>query len=491
MASATFARTVLPRFTRPRPDDAPRQSLPWHDIAFVLLYSTVVPFCVYLAVTIVSTITLGRLLTLVATFYAVTALVITFEAIVAAPRRRAALPLVTGDGDEIPAVTALIVAYLPNEQQIILQTVKHFLSMVDVPPDKLQVLVVYNTPEPLGVEAELEKLARNDPRLLVVEAKESRSKAENINVGLQYARGEVIGLFDADHLPERLCFRKALRWLRSGYDAVQGRCVIRNGSENWLTRMIDVEFVGMYAVSHASRSLAVDAAIFGGSNGYWRKDALRLLRMDSTMLTEDIDVTVRGLIAGYRIIHDRSIISTELAPSSLTSWFHQRLRWAQGWHQVTMKHTRALVRTRALTRRQKLYFAYMLPWREAFAAVAPQAFPILMAYVVAQLAFGRQWWYVDPYLVATTMLTLGSGAITTLIAFRVARLSDTPLRVRDVASYVLVAPLFTLLRNIVTLAAWTREVRRDSEWVTTPRSGFDGERLEADVERRSLHGAGG
>ena len=176
-------------------------------------------------------------------------------------------------------------------------------------------ILAYNTPESLPIENVLRDLAAHDSRFCLLRVEESRSKAENVNAALAVATGEIVAVYDADHLPEPDCFRKAWRWLARGYHVVQGRCVIRNFAENWLTRTVAVEFDSIYAISHQGRSNISGTAIFGGSNGYWRRDALRAVGMNPAMLTEDIDSSVRTLLAGRRLIHDRSILSLELAPT--------------------------------------------------------------------------------------------------------------------------------------------------------------------------------
>ena len=69
--------------------------------------------------------------------------------------------------------------------------------------------------------------------------------------------------------------------------------------------------------------------IFGGSNGYWKTELLHTTRMRGFMLTEDIDSSIRTVADGYRIKTDPLIISRELAPTSLSALWNQRMRWAQ------------------------------------------------------------------------------------------------------------------------------------------------------------------
>ena len=102
--------------------------------------------------------------------------------------------------------------------------------------------------------------------------------------------------------------------------------------------MIAVEFDKIYAVSHPGRAATWGFGLFTGSNGYWRSTLLRDLRMNGDMLTEDIDSSLRAVSRGAKTVHDLNVVSYELAPTTLKSFWNQRLRWAQGWAQASSKH---------------------------------------------------------------------------------------------------------------------------------------------------------
>ena len=76
------------------------------------------------------------------------------------------------------------------------------LGQVDVPADHFQVILAYNTPEPLPIEDVLRDMAAHDSRLCLLRVADSRSKAENVNAALKVATGEIVAVYDADHLPE-------------------------------------------------------------------------------------------------------------------------------------------------------------------------------------------------------------------------------------------------------------------------------------------------
>jgi cellulose synthase/poly-beta-1,6-N-acetylglucosamine synthase-like glycosyltransferase len=206
--------------------------------------------------------------------------------------------------------------------------------------DDLQVILAYNTPEDLPVENELRRLPARDPRFTALRVHGSVSKAQNVNVALAQVRGEFVAIFDADHHPAPGAFKRAWRWLANGdADVVQGHCVVRNGDDGTLQRLVAAEFEAMYAVSHPGRARLHGFGIFGGSNGYWRTPVLRLTRLRSFMLTEDIDSSMRILAAGGKIVSDPGLLSMELAPGSWSALWNQRLRWAAGL--VAGGHARA------------------------------------------------------------------------------------------------------------------------------------------------------
>jgi hypothetical protein len=197
---------------------------------------------------------------------------------------------------ELPTLTAIVSAYLPNEQELVVETIVHLATELRVAPGRLQIILAYNTPDDMpDVECVLGSLAALNVAFTPLRVPESRSKAENINAAMELVRGEV-----TDHRPARDAAVRALRWFGAGYDIVQGRCVIREHAGSWLARIVAVEFEQIYAVAHAGRSLAFDTAMFGGTNGWWRTSVLRQIGMNDQMLTEDIDSSVRALLAGHR-----------------------------------------------------------------------------------------------------------------------------------------------------------------------------------------------
>ncbi len=263
---------------------------------------------------------------------------------------------------EIAMLDLIIVAYLPNEQDIIMDRIHYLLQKIVYPKDRIFINVIYNTPmaiEPL--ESQMHQLTEKEPNLRVIKVPNSKSKADNINYYCSLNTGaEVTAIYDCDHYPHPYGPRWAMERFASNADLsiVQGRCIILNADHNIQTAMIAIEFDKIYAVSHPGRQAMFDFGLFCGSNGYWKTSLLKELKMDETMLTEDIDSALRAFGHGANAVHDLNVVSFELAPTTPSAFWKQRLRWSQGWAQATIRHAHLIWskhevegKTRTLTQR--------------------------------------------------------------------------------------------------------------------------------------------
>lgn len=365
-----------------------------------------------------------------------------------------------------PPASAIIPAYLPNEAATIMSTIEAFLRL-DY-PGPLQIILAYNTPRPMPIERDLQAIAERDARFTALRVTHSTSKAQNVNAALEYVTGEFVGIFDADHQPDPDSFRRAWSWLSNGCDVVQGHCLIRNGDSSAVARIIAVEFEAIYAVSHPGRARLHDFGVFGGSNGFWNTALLRATRMHGFMLTEDIDSSMRIVEQGYKIKSDPLLISRELAPTTWSALWNQRMRWAQGWFQVSLKHTpSALFRSR-LNWRQKLGILHLLVWREIYPWISIQILPIIAYWAWAKGGLHRIDWFV-PIFVVTTLVTLGTGPGQLIfIALR----GDRSITQHKgwLWQYLLLSFFYAEYKNLIGRMAQIKEISGERKWKTTPRN---------------------
>lgn len=369
--------------------------------------------------------------------------------------------------DSYGPVSAIIAAYLPNEAPTLEATIREFLKM-DYPAE-FQLILAYNTPFDMPIEERLRQLSLEDPRFVPLRVDGSTSKAQNVNAAISIVTTPVVGIYDADHHPDPDSFRRAWRWIANGADVVQGHCLIRNGDASWVGRMVAVEFELIYSVNHPGRDRLHKFAIFGGSNGFWRTDILREVRMRGSMLTEDIDSSMRAVQAGYKIVSDAYLVSRELAPTSLKALTNQRLRWAQGWYQVAKHQMTPALRTPKLSFRQKMGMVHLLAWREVFPWISIQIVPIVVYWMWRAGSVHSVDWFV-PLLVIFTLFIFVTGPGQLIFAWRQA---DPQIKKRTwwFWNYLLMSILFySGYKNILARVANLKEFLGEKSWRVTPRS---------------------
>jgi cellulose synthase/poly-beta-1,6-N-acetylglucosamine synthase-like glycosyltransferase len=364
----------------------------------------------------------------------------------------------------IPKTTFIVSAYLPNEIEVIEDTLLNILERIQRPEGGIELILAYNTPQMEGIEPHLRELAYKWPELILANAYGSRSKSENLNYTLEIASGEMIVLLDADHLVSPDCLRRAWRWLDNGYNVVQGRCKIRNGRRSPISALVEVEFEGIYGVSHHAKSMLFDSTLFGGTNGYWRSSVIKKLKFDPDRLTEDIDTTLRAILQGEHIVHDRSIISTELAPETLRVFWFQRKRWAQGWFQCSVRYQMAILRSKFLNIFQKFMWTTLLMWRVIYDILSHFLFPVVFAFWLTR---GKIELPMNSFIWFALFFVMLSGPFESLVAYKNASLPRASAWLY--LYYAFFAFWYTLFKNMIQVVAIRDELLGKREWIVSMR----------------------
>lgn len=238
-----------------------------------------------------------------------------------------------------------------------------------------------------------------------------------------------------------------------------------------MTRVVATEFEAIYAVSHPGRARLHQFGIFGGSNGYWRTELLKRKRMRGFMLTEDIDSSMRVVSDGGRIVSDPGLISTELAPDTLRALWNQRMRWAQGWSQVSLRHLRPMVTRPGASLRNRVGAFYLLAWREVYPWVSLQMFPLVAFWMMR--GDPAMNWFV-PIFVITSLFTLTAGPAQSIFTWRLAHPSIKQHR-RWFVLFLFGSLLFyTEFKNVIVRTAHIKELMGERTWKVTPRAARPG-----------------
>ena len=441
------------------------------EISYVALVSFIIPLIIYsFAVPLVA---LDYVFWVITGCFIATALWVFVEAIASFVSKTLRV-IDTTPAPTNKSVLIIVPAYMDNEQVVLKDTLEAYTKTVY--NGKVNVLVVYNVKNRECCQ-EFETYLYNTWNgqningvgFEVMENIHSSSKAENVNHGLKMTETDeydFIGIYDADHEPEPDNIFNALKcFAKHNCDIVQGQCAIRNYDESFLTHITAMEFTEMYNIGHEGRAFVFGLGLFGGSNGIWKADLLREVKMDMDMLTEDIDSSFRSTLMGKDIRYCAEMVSYEIAPVNWNTLLKQRKRWAQGWLEVSIKHIFPTLRSANLSIRQKVACFLILFWRELFVYVIFHPICLILAYVIKTHAM------VHPTTVQIVIL-ITVGVLGLLRSAFVYPMCNALLKKQNklwFAFYVLYYPFYATVMNITHMATHYRHIVQNKEWVATSR----------------------
>lgn len=288
-----------------------------------------------------------------------------------------------------------------------------------------------------------------------------RTKPRALNVALPMARGEHLVVYDAEDVPDPRQLRIAAAiFARSPMRTacLQGRLVIDNHRDSWLTRFFAIEYGALFDVLGPALAAWKLPTPLGGTSTHFRTDVLRAVHgWDAWNVTEDCDLGIRLARAGYHV-GDLPSDTIEEAPAEFRPWLRQRTRWMKGFLQTSLTHGRHPLRTfRDLGPLGSLCAVALVPGTVLSALVYP--FLVLPAFVAlwpGRLESAGDFW---------SDLPMGTAIIVFLSCFAAMLLPAALGAVRrgwwDLLPVLPLLPLYFLLMS---LAAWSGLI----ELVTAP-----------------------
>ena len=367
-----------------------------------------------------------------------------------------------------PDATAVIFAYLPNEQNIICETVTYFLHE-KLYEGSLQVVLAYNTDRVLDVVKHLEEIQSKNSNFRILHVKNSKRKATNLNTILDEINTPIVGFFDADSRPATNSFSKACQWLIQGYDFVQGANNIGNCGENLLTRLTSLEFTLKYHGAYVGRYHTFGVSYFSGSNGYWRTDTVKTLKTNENAQVEDIDMAVRAMLQGAVLAYDPTILAYEEAPTTIAAWWRQRVRWAQGWAQLLIWHQANILKSDTMNTICKAVWCFVLFGRRF---LLPWAFTVVLVGFFLHFPFENQLTKIEIITLSALFCVqllgsvyVGRASLRSLISMN---RCDSPNH-SAIIIYSIIFPLYDVIRTLTILQGSLALMYTPVTWHCTPR----------------------
>ncbi|MGH6890393.1 MAG: glycosyltransferase [Rhizomicrobium sp.] len=241
---------------------------------------------------------------------------------------------------DLPAVLIQLPTY--NEGRLIARIAEAVMRL-DWPAGRLHVQILDDSSDGSVAESEAAAEALRASGIsaeVMTRPHRDGFKAGALAEGLRRSCEPYIAIFDADYVPDsdflHLCMRPLLEDARLAF--VQARCDYLNGGENAITgaqqRVLDAHF----AVEQAARSWSGQLLPFNGTCGIWRRAAIEEAGgWQGDTLAEDLDLSYRAQLAGWRAAYLSGVAVRGELPRSLSVWRQQQFRWTKGFAEAARK----------------------------------------------------------------------------------------------------------------------------------------------------------
>jgi cellulose synthase/poly-beta-1,6-N-acetylglucosamine synthase-like glycosyltransferase len=399
-------------------------------------------------------------------------------------RHRDGKPRAPGVFADLPAVTVQLPLF--NEMYVV-ERLLDAVARIRHPRDRFQIQVLDDSTDETReiCRRKIAELAASYPDLdveYVHRTDRSGFKAGALDNGLRTAKGELILIFDADFLPQADVLERTINhFVDPKVAVVQCRWDHVNRDFSALTEVQALMLDGHFIMEHAGRNRSGRFFNFNGTAGIWRRSAIADAGgWQHDTLTEDMDLSYRAQLRGWRFVYLPEIAAPAELPVEMSAFKAQQFRWAKGSIQVGRKLLPTIFRSKSATFAQKT---------EAFFHLTNNlSYPLLLVLsllLLPNLAFRTEHGIRE---VLTIDLPLFFGTTLSIASFYLAsereiELMMHPGRRRRIQWSVLKRLPLVMSLGIGLCVNQTRAVMeallgRETEFVRTPKHGIRG-RLES------------
>jgi cellulose synthase/poly-beta-1,6-N-acetylglucosamine synthase-like glycosyltransferase len=241
--------------------------------------------------------------------------------------------------DPLPVVTIQLPLY--NEMYVADRLIDAVCAM-DYPRDRLEIQVLDDSTDETRAIAGLavDRWAARGVDIKYIHRRDRTGyKAGALEQGLKVARGEFVGIFDADFIPTADFLTRLMpHFADAQVGMVQARWGHINAEYSLLTKIQAILLDGHFVLEHGGRNRGGRFFNFNGTAGVWRRIAIEDAGgWQHDTLTEDLDLSYRAQLRGWRFVFVSDLIAPAEVPVEMNAFKSQQHRWAKGSIQTCRK----------------------------------------------------------------------------------------------------------------------------------------------------------
>jgi cellulose synthase/poly-beta-1,6-N-acetylglucosamine synthase-like glycosyltransferase len=248
-----------------------------------------------------------------------------------------------------PAKTPKVTIQLPMYNELyVAERIIETISNFDYPSDKLQIQVLDDsTDETKDVIAKkvAEVAARGINIQHIHRVDRTGYKAGALDAAMDRVEGDFIAIFDADFIPDPDFLQKTMPYFQDAkIGVVQTRWGHINKDYSILTELQAFGLNGHFAIEQGGRNSAGHFINFNGTGGIWRKKCIEEAGgWEHDTLTEDLDLSYRAQIKGWKFKYLEDVIAPAELPITMSALKSQQHRWMKGGAECFVKMWKKLL----------------------------------------------------------------------------------------------------------------------------------------------------
>ncbi len=245
----------------------------------------------------------------------------------------------TSREEALPYVTIQLPIY--NEMYVIERLIDTVMAF-DYPKDRFEVHVLDDSTDET-VEITRRCVETYQAKGFSIEQirrkKRQGFKAGALRDATKFARGEFIAIFDADFLPKPDFLKRTVPYFQDErVGVVQTRWEHINEDYSIITKLQALQLNVHFTVEQTGRMKGNYLLQFNGTAGIWRRKAIEEAGgWEADTLTEDLDLSIRTQLKGWKIIYLEGVGSPAELPAEMNSFKSQQFRWMKGGAETAKK----------------------------------------------------------------------------------------------------------------------------------------------------------
>jgi len=248
-------------------------------------------------------------------------------------------PLCNRRFDEMPKVCVQLPMY--NERYVARRIIE-YTARLDYPKDKLQIQVLDDsTDQTVRIASQTVRELQDQGYNIQYIHRDDRTgyKAGALENGLKYTDSDFVAIFDADFIPAPDILQKAIHYFGDPkVGMVQSRWDHVNRNHSLLTKSQAILLDGHFMIEHTARNRSGRFMSFNGTAGIWRRCCIEEAGgWQHDTLTEDLDLSYRAQLKGWKFVFLPQVISPAELPPEIHAFKMQQHRWTKGGAQTARK----------------------------------------------------------------------------------------------------------------------------------------------------------